>query len=112
MNNYIGLDSLSFQSNYELLTWNELRIGDLYFHIHSKDFNIKTGNHSYFNISEHTYHTVSKLLQEGDDKYKNFIRCSFVLSVDVNKYVVPDSRDGWRLEDEETRYRQTWGILS
>lgn len=26
--NYIGLDKLSYQSDYELLTWNELRVGD------------------------------------------------------------------------------------
>ena len=96
--NYIGMDKLSYQSDYELLTWNELRIGDLYYHIHCKEFMLKTGAHSYFNISEHTYHTVSKLLQTGDDKYKNFIRCSFILSVNVCKKVVPDSRDGWRLE--------------
>lgn len=100
MKNYIGLEKLSYQSNYDLLTWNELRIGDLYLHIHSHDFMLKTGKHSYFNISDHTNHYIPKYLQEGDNKYKNFIRCSYVLSVNVCKYVVPDIKDGWRLENE------------
>lgn len=67
MKNYIGYEKLSYHSDCDLLTWNELRIGDLYFHIHSHKFYIKTGRHSYFNISDHTNHLVPKLLQEADD---------------------------------------------
>lgn len=59
----------------ELVSWNELDIGDFYIHIHSKKFSVKTGRWSYFTIDDRSYHHRPTLLQEHD--YKNFVRCSF-----------------------------------
>ena len=87
-------------SDYNLLTWNELRIGDIYYHVHSEDFNIKTGNNSYFDISDHEFHTWPKLLQESHDKNHCFIRASYEMGIFLNYHVVPDYKDFWRLEHD------------
>ena len=67
-------------SNHDLdiKSWDELGIGDVYLHIHTKEFCIKTGKQSYFSLDEHSYHYWSKMLQESN--YKNFIKCSYKVS--------------------------------
>ena len=60
---------------YELVSWSELDIGDIYIHIHNKDFSVKTGPQSYFTFDNRSFHYWPKLLQEHD--YKNFVKCSF-----------------------------------
>lgn len=71
--------------NYKLLSWSELDIGDFYYHIHSRNFNIKTGKQSYFTIDDDSYHYWPKMLQEND--YKNFVKCSFriLCNCDINE---------------------------
>ena len=78
-------------SNYELVSWSELNIGDFYLHIHSRDFNIKTGKQSYFTIDECSYHYWPKMLQEHD--YKNFVKCSFRVVCDCD---IDDLLRVWR----------------
>ena len=73
----------------ELLSWNQLDIGDIYYHIHNHTIAVKTGSKSFFNFTDKAYHHWPKYLNESHDKeaYKNFIRCSYALEVnyDVRK---------------------------
>ena len=69
-----------FKSDNHLMSWNEMRIGTIYYHIHLDEYCIKTGNQSYFSISENHQSHRSKLLQEGGD-YKNFIECSYQIQI-------------------------------
>lgn len=69
-------ECLYFNSDNHLVTWNEMKIGTIYYHIHCHYYAIKTGNHTYFDITDKHNSRRSKLLQDGGD-YKNFIECSY-----------------------------------
>ena len=69
-----------FKSDNHLMSWNEMRIGTIYYHIHLDYFAIKTGNQSYFDITNNRASKRSKLLQDGGD-YKNFIECSYNIQI-------------------------------
>ena len=73
-------ERIYFNSDNHLMSWNEMHIGTIYYHIHLDDYCIKTGNQSYFSISNNHQSHRSKLLQEGGD-YKNFIECSYQIQI-------------------------------
>ncbi len=57
------------------LSWDELDIGSVFYNIHlNKNIYIKTSSKAYFSITDRTYHTRSKLLSEGSNKYKNYMQ--------------------------------------
>lgn len=51
-----------------LLSWDELKIGDVYYHTSVRTVNMKTSKNSYISFSDKKYHTRSKLLQGSTSK--------------------------------------------
>ena len=72
---------LYFNGDNHLVSWNEMKIGTIFYHIHVHYYGIKTGNQTYFNISDSHRSYRSKLLKDGGD-YKNFIECSYRIQTD------------------------------
>lgn len=64
------------------LSWDELKIGDVFYHIHTKDVCIKTSGKAYFTINDRTYHTRSKLLSDGGH-YKNYLQVACKIEVEL-----------------------------
>lgn len=52
----------------DFLSWDELKIGDVYYHMFAKTVNMKTSKNSYVSFSDKKYHTRSKLLQGSKSK--------------------------------------------
>lgn len=67
-------------SDYHIMSWNEMQIGTIYYHINAHYFAIKTGKQSYFDITNNRSSKRGKLLQGAGD-YKNFIKCSYNVEV-------------------------------
>lgn len=61
----------------DLLSWDELKIGDVYYHTFAKTINMKTSKNSYVSFSDKKYHTRSKLLQGSRSKVYIQIYASF-----------------------------------
>ena len=80
MKTHYSTDFLSFNSDNHRVSWNEMHIGTIYYHIHSHYYAIKTGNQSYFDITNNRASKRSKLLKDGGD-YKNFIECSYRIQI-------------------------------
>ena len=82
----------------ELCSWNDLMEGDVFYHIHLKEFNIKTGKHTYFTFDDRTYHHWPKLIQDKGYDNKNFVRCKYSISADID--------EAYRVKyvDEKTKY--------
>ena len=73
----------------ELVSWLQLDIGDVYYHIHTHQSGVKTGSNSFYYFTDKSYHRWPKYLRESHVSagYKNFIRCRYALEVnyDVHK---------------------------
>lgn len=63
------------------LSWDELKIGDVYYHMCTKKVNMKTSKNSYVSFSDKKYHTRSKLLQGSRSKVYIQIFASFIFSI-------------------------------
>ncbi len=63
------------------LSWDELKIGDVYYHMYTKKVNMKTSKNSYVSFSDKKYHTRSKLLQGSRSKVYIQIFASFIFSI-------------------------------
>ena len=61
----------------KLLSWNELKIGDVYYHPVLKTVNMKTSKNSYISFYDKKYHTRSKLLQGANPKVYQQINAKF-----------------------------------
>ena len=79
------------------LTWEEIPIGMICYHIWSKDFRIKTGKKSYFSFDEHQYHTLGKLLTEHPTDKRNFIPCNYEMN--FNDDLLNIARKLWYTND-------------
>ena len=80
MKTHYCTDCLYFNSDNHLVSWNEMQIGTIYYHLYSHYYAIKTGNQSYFDITNNRASKRSKLLQDGGN-YKNFIECSYRIQI-------------------------------
>ena len=80
MKTHYFTDCLYFNSDNHLVSWNEMQIGTIYYHLYSHYYAIKTGNQSYFDITNNRASKRSKLLQDGGN-YKNFIECSYRIQI-------------------------------
>ena len=67
----------------EIVTWNQLDIGDIYYHRHTHAIAVKTSSNSFFNFTDKSNHHWNKDLRElhANGGYKNFIRCGYALEV-------------------------------
>lgn len=61
----------------EVLSWDELKIGDIYYHQWAATVNMKTSKNSYISFYDKKYHTRSKLLQGSNSKVYRLINASF-----------------------------------
>lgn len=61
----------------DTLSWNELKIGDVYYHLVLKTVNMKTSKNSYISFQDKKYHTRSKLLQVSNSKVYRQINAKF-----------------------------------
>ena len=70
----------------ELVSWNQLDIGDVYYHIHTHAIGVKTSTNSFYYFSDKSNHHWPKYLTESHakDGYKNFIRCSYTMEVNYD----------------------------
>lgn len=59
------------------LSWDELKIGDVYYHPVLKTVNMKTSKNSYISFQDKKYHTRSKLLQGSKSKVYTQINAKF-----------------------------------
>ena len=74
---------MTFKFNYNrriatCLTWDQLDIGDYFYHRNTHNICIKTAPKAYFCFNDKSYHTRSKLLSGG--KYPNFylVNCQVI----------------------------------
>lgn len=75
-------NELFFNSDNHIMSWNEMRIGTIYYHIHAQYFAIKTGYQSFFDITNNRASKRSQLLQDGEgNNYKNYIECTYRIHV-------------------------------
>lgn len=63
--------------NQEVLSWDELKIGDVYYHQFTHSVNMKTSKNAYISFYDKTYHTRSKLLQGANSKVYQLINATF-----------------------------------
>ena len=69
----------------EIVTWNQLDIGDIYYHRHTHDIGVKTGANTFYYFTDKSYHHWPRYLIEAHkEEYKNFIRCSYALEVNYD----------------------------
>lgn len=61
----------------DTLSWDELKIGDVYYHPVLKTVNMKTSKNSYISFQDKKYHTRSKLLQGSKSKVYTQINAKF-----------------------------------
>lgn len=80
MNQHVCNACMYFNSDNQHISWNEMRIGTIFYQIYANYYGIKTGNQSYFDITNNRASIRSKLIQEGGD-YKNFIECSYRIQI-------------------------------
>ena len=78
MKRHYCTDCMYYNSDNHLVSWNEMQIGTIYYHIHSHYYAIKTGNQSFFDLTHNRASKRSKLLQEGNGgNFKNFVECAY-----------------------------------
>lgn len=65
-----------------LLSWDELKDSDVFYHIHTHDFCMKTSKNSYVSFRDKKYHTRSKLLQGSHSKVYYQINAEFIFDID------------------------------
>ena len=65
-----------------LLSWEELKVSDVFYHIHTKDVCMKTSKNSYVSFHNKKYHTRSKLLQGSHSKVYYQINAEFIFDID------------------------------
>ena len=63
------------------LSWDELKIGDIYYHTFLKTVNMKTSKNSYVSLYDKKYHTRSKLLQGSNSKVYHQINATFTFEI-------------------------------
>lgn len=62
----------------EVLSWDELKIGDVYYHQFAHSVNMKTSKNAYISFYDKKYHTRSRLLQDGpNSKVYQLINATF-----------------------------------
>ena len=62
---------------HEVLSWEELKIGDVYYHLFVKTVNMKTSKNYYISFGDKKYHTRSKLLQASTSKVYCLVNAEF-----------------------------------
>lgn len=68
------------------LSWDELKVSDVFYHIHTKDVCMKTSKNSYVSFINKKYHTRSKLLQGSHSKVYYQISAKFIFNIDLKYY--------------------------
>ena len=66
----------------ELLSWDELKVSDVFYHIYTKNFCMKTSKNSYVSFRDKKYHTRSKLLQGSHSKVYYQINAEFIFDIE------------------------------
>lgn len=61
----------------DVLSWDELKIGDVYYHTFTAHVYMKTSKNSYISFYDKKYHTRSKLLQGSNSKVYRLINATF-----------------------------------
>ena len=61
----------------DVLSWDELKIGDVYYHTFTNDVYMKTSKNSYISFHDKKYHTRSRLLQGSNSKVYRQINATF-----------------------------------
>ena len=61
----------------KILSWDELKIGDVFYHPHLQAVHMKTSNNSYISFKDKKYHTRSRLLQGSNSKVYMQIKAEF-----------------------------------
>ena len=64
------------------LSWDELKVSDVFYHIHTKNVCMKTSKNSYVSFIDKKYHTRSKLLQGSHSK----VYYQFIFNIDLKYY--------------------------
>lgn len=67
-----------------LLSWDELKVSDVFYHIYTKNVCIKTSKNSYFSFCDKKYHTRSKLLQDSHSKVYYQINAEFIFNIEFS----------------------------
>ena len=62
---------------HKVLSWEELKIGDVYYHPFVKTVNMKTSKNSYISFDDKRYHTRGKLLQGSTGKIYCLVNAEF-----------------------------------
>ena len=63
-----------------LLSWDELKVGDVVYHIFTANVLMKTSKNSYVSLYDKKYHTRSKLLQGSHSKVYQQFNAEFIFS--------------------------------
>lgn len=61
----------------DVLSWDELKVGAIYFHIWLQTVNMKTSKNSYISFYDMKYHTRSITLRDSDSKVYKLINATF-----------------------------------
>ena len=61
----------------EVLSWDELKVGDIYFHIWLQTVNMKTSKNSYISFYDKKYHTRGISLKDSNSKVYKPINATF-----------------------------------
>ena len=61
----------------EVLSWNELKIGDVVYHTSTAAVIMKTSKNAYISLYDKKYHTRSRLLQGSNSKVHRQINATF-----------------------------------
>lgn len=61
----------------DVLSWDELKVGAIYFHIWLQTVNMKTSKNSYISFYDMKYHTRSIILRDSDSKVYKLINATF-----------------------------------
>ena len=69
----------------KFLSWDELKVSDVFYHKFTKDFCMKTSNNSYVSFQDKKYHTRSKILQGSHSKVYYQINAEFIFNIDEPK---------------------------
>lgn len=66
----------------EYLSWDELKVSDVFYHKFTNNFCMKTSKNSYISFRDKKYHTRSKLLQGSHSKVYYQINAEFIFDID------------------------------
>ena len=80
MKTHFCTDCLYFNSDNHIVSWNEMQIGTIYYHLNAHYYAIKTGTQSFFNITNNKASKRGTLLKDAGD-YKNFVECSYRIQI-------------------------------